>query len=526
MRNNDMSPYSIHPTKKLRNVRVGAFIGMAAFVLLSSPTQAGTPLAVFWSDADPSLSQGEAWVTDGTVQGTIELKPAHADANGLLFPLGYGPGFTTVKGETYFAGLNAAGQQGLWETNGSSKGTKEIRVAGAAQGGVLSLGWNGIPDFTNLGANTIFEGADAQTGYFNLWVTNGTSAGTKELKVKGASSTGLFYLGFLANFTPFGTRAAFVGNDANGAGGLWMTDGTSAGTVELKVAGASSDGLLNGTYVPSPDFTVLGSKLLMQGADTNDFAGLWISDGTGPGTVNIKVPDANTACGIFCSGNPYLTVVGNQAIFAGVDTKFDKNIWVTDGTAAGTKELIVPKAYGGGLLGNFKENSIIPPAFFELKGKALFVGENTHGQVGLWSTDGTASGTTELVVKGANAAGLFGDTSFIGPCFATLGSQVLFVAEDTKGYHNVWVTDGTAAGTHELVVPGANQYGLVSWSAGSYQSLFTLVGTKMLFPGVNTNNYHSLWITDGTVAGTQQLSQQDVADLTALGTKAGLRNAH
>jgi ELWxxDGT repeat protein len=510
------------PAAPLR--RIAACAAVAAACLQSAPASAGTPQAVFWSDADTSLSQGEVWSTDGTAAGTIELKPAGGNANGLLFPLGPGPGFFNVNGEIYFAGINTANQQGLWVTNGTSAGTKQIPVAGASQYGVLSLGYNGIPDFTVLGSTILFEGADAATGYFNLWTTKGTTATTTELKVKGASSTGLFRFGYLANLTPFGKRAVFNATDTNGAEGLWITDGTAAGTVELKVAGASTDGLLNGTYVSSPDFTVLGAKLLMQGADTNDFAGLWVSNGTDPGTTNIKIAGANTVCGIFCSNAPYLTVLGSHVIFAGVDTKRNENIWITDGTSAGTKELIVPKAYGGGLLGSESNNPIVPPTFFAFQGKALFVGENTFGQVGLWSTDGTAAGTTEIVVKGANAAGLFSDTSHIGPSFASLGKQVLFVGEDTHGYYNLWVTDGTAAGTHELLVPGGEQAGLVNWVAGAYTSLFTLTGTNLLFPGINKNGYYGLWSTNGTVAGTKELRQLDVAYLTALGkTAAKLR---
>src|SRR5438445_583700 len=109
----------------------------------------------------------------------------------------------------------------------------------------------------------VFSGKDASGG-FNLWVTDGTSAGTSELTVAGAYSGGLFSSVIVGrpDFTVLGSKALFQGVDASGHANLWVTDGASAGTSELTVAGASSNGLFPGT---NPDFAVFGSKLLFAG---------------------------------------------------------------------------------------------------------------------------------------------------------------------------------------------------------------------------------------------------------------------
>jgi hypothetical protein len=64
--------------------------------------------------------------------------------------------------------------------------------------------------------------------------------------------------------------------------------------------------------------------------------------------------------------------------------------------ACGTKELIIPSGYGGGML---PELSI--QDFTAFNKKALFAAEDAFGNIDLWTTDGTAAGTKELEAEGA-----------------------------------------------------------------------------------------------------------------------------
>ena len=51
----------------------------------------------------------------------------------------------------------------------------------------------------------------------------------------------------------------FEGTDSGGAQGLWVTDGTAAGTSEISVTGANPGGI-----IPS-EFTVFGNKVVFAG---------------------------------------------------------------------------------------------------------------------------------------------------------------------------------------------------------------------------------------------------------------------
>jgi len=117
-------------------------------------------------------------------------------------------------------------------------------------------------------------------------------------------------------------------------------------------------------------------------------------------------------------------------------------------------------------------------------------------------TDGTSGGTSELTVTGAYSGGLLysGD-----PDFTVFGSKVLFAGFDASNHDNLWVTDGTAAGTSELT--GASP-------AATAPSDWSVLGSKAVFEGndasgrVTTQRYliRTLWVTDGTLAGTSQLT--------------------
>jgi hypothetical protein len=83
-------------------------------------------------------------------------------------------------------------------------------------------------------ARAIFNGIDT-AGKNGLWVNNGTGAGTHEITgIAGADPGGLNP----SDFTVVKNVVLFDGYDSSGKTGLWVTNGTAAGTHELTVAGA------------------------------------------------------------------------------------------------------------------------------------------------------------------------------------------------------------------------------------------------------------------------------------------------
>jgi ELWxxDGT repeat protein len=337
------------------------------------------------------------------------------------------PDFTVFESKVLFAGYDAHLKITLWVTDGTPVGTVEL--TGGGPGSPL-VGFGGgdpyAPDLAVLKGKALFEGYDSSY-HVNLWVTDGTSAGTKQLAVKGANPLGLFVegsTGILGEHNPdltvFGDKVLFNGSDAGGRDNLWVIDGTSAGTHEL-------------TFVESPglsphEITVIGDKAV--------FAGglyfpprLWVTDGTSAGTRELPIVD------------PYdITALGSKAL--GADA--NGGLWITDGTAAGTRELPGLPFWNG-----FGER--IDPELTVLGSKALFVDANGH----LWITDGTAAGTKELP-----GPSFLNGRVRIDPGLTVLGSEALFSGMDKTGAVQLWVTDGTSAGTRELAVADAYGSGL------------------------------------------------------------------
>ncbi len=138
-----------------------------------------------------------------------------------------------VKNVVLFQGVNSSDKFGLWETDGTVGGTFEIvPITGANASGLTPsnlIAFNG---------EILFEGKNASgSGQFGLWVTDGTGSGTKELTVQGANSGGLSP----NNLTVFEGRVLLSGQDSAGKTGLWTTNGLTGGTSEV-VAGTASGG--------------------------------------------------------------------------------------------------------------------------------------------------------------------------------------------------------------------------------------------------------------------------------------------
>ena len=168
-------------------------------------------------------------------------------------------------------------------------------------------------------------------------------------------------------------KIAFVSMAANGASKIIISDGTSAGTTEVYTSSKIFDGLEfidNGLYFTydgdsnhelmhidlvtfavssvkkfgyfhmiSDISKVSNTSLIFMAPDAtdNNYLKLYVSDGTSAGTMPLAT--INTTGGV--SQNTVMTKVGNKVYFfykrPGTDCCND--LWVTDGTIAGTHNL-------------------------------------------------------------------------------------------------------------------------------------------------------------------------------------------
>ena len=364
----------------------------------------------------------------------------------------------------------------------------------------------------------LFAGVDATNITASSWETYGSVRGTFVLTVVASPPpliTGEPNFGFVPepgmslDLTAFNDQVLFYGRynpnpaipASKGPFTLWTTDGTAAGTVPIpltSISGADPTGLFIATGASTdvtPGFTVFGDEVLFRGVDTAGAFGLWKTNGTAAGTTEITGIDGAASGGI----NPTdITVFDGKALFnsaSGTNAAGpagDLGLWTTDGTAGGTKELI-PTA-GAAAAG------LNPTDMTVFNGKVLFDGVDTSNLSGLWVTDGTADGTQELVAEATGASSGLDPTAMIA-----LGNEVLFSGLDAAGHSGLWVTDGTANGTRELLAeaPGATTRDPQGLSPND----FTVFNGEVFFFGFDQFGRGQLWETNGiNAAGTQMLT--------------------
>ena len=248
------------------------------------------------------------------------------------------------------------------------------------------------------------------------------------------------------------------------------------------------------------DLTAYNGQILFAGFDATNIGRLWVTNGTAAGTHELTVAGA----GIFSAGlaPSDLTVYNGDVFFTGDDASEAVGLWETDGTASGTHELTgIAGAATTGIPG-ITEPGLSPGDLTVYNGQLLFSGNNSNDQTGLWESNGTASGTHELTGI-AGAPTTTGKGSGLEPSYLTVfDGHVFFNGTNSSSQVGLWETDGTVAGTHELTgIAGAQTTG-----SGLYPSDLTVLNGHLLFGGVDSSGQVGLWETDGTVAGTHELT--------------------
>jgi len=125
----------------------------------------------------------------------------------------------------------------------------------------------------------------------------------------------------------------------------------------------------------------------------------------------------------------------------------------------------------------------------------------------LWETNGTAAGTFALTpISGEQAYGFAPDPE-VSIDLTVFNGQVLFMGRNTTSLSAfwLWTTDGTAAGTGQLTVAGENSAGLFTAATSPD---FTVYNGEVLFNGRDNAStpLQSLWTTNGTAPGTQEVT--------------------
>ena len=132
---------------------------------------------------------------------------------------------------------------------------------------------------------------------------------------------------------------------------------------------------------------------------------------------------------------------------------------MSDGTAAGTQEIT---GIAGASTGANPDGStgLNPTGLTVFNGEALFAGWDSGGNYGLWVTNGTAAGTSELTGIAGQLTGANPNTNIPGfdpSGFLVYNGEVLFAGTDSSGNGpGLWVTNGTAAGLTRSPAPAVS----------------------------------------------------------------------
>lgn len=242
-----------------------------------------------------------------------------------------------------------------------------------------------------------------------------------------------------------GYKAFFAATDEAHGEELWVTDGTPEGTKLVKdiVAGSSSS---NVGYL-----TRFNDKVVFQAYTDDADMELWISDGTEEGTYMVK--DINEIGASDPRG--FTQVNETQFIFGAKDFESENYsergaqwwLWVSDGTEEGTKMIAQCDMKFPG-----QDNTTWMTPYCRVGRKVFFKADNVDGTTGeeLWVTDGTEAGTK--FVKDINTEEIATGTanSAIDNMVNFYNEKLFFKAFSIESSNEPWASDGTEAGTYQI----------------------------------------------------------------------------
>ncbi|NOK38759.1 HYR domain-containing protein, partial [Corallococcus exercitus] len=211
---------------------------------------------------------------------------------------------------------------------------------------------------------------------------------------------------------------------------------------------------------------------------------LWVTDGTAAGTRSVQEellpPDTHV-------DPASLRATPHRLFFTASSPGMGRELWTSDGTREGTH---VTRELNPGRLDGVGYQA---PVF--VIGESVLFSSAGMGETefDLWKSDGTEAGTVPVkdIFPGIHS-------SRPGN-FVRVNDTIFFVAEGPEGME-LWRTDGTGAGTALVrdIRPGTGH---------SVPLQLTAVGGTLYFTAEDGQHGRSLWKSDGTEAGTVMVAE-------------------
>ncbi len=447
-------------------------------------------------------NSSEVWVTDGTSNGTYQIKKINISGNSNVQNL------FSFENKIYFTANDGIHGDELWRTDGTEAGTEIVMdFYFGTQSGILgkpisfndeiiflgnkstssiglwkynpdnndttllkSLPYSYYPRFNAVEANNlvyfIFSG---QSQYANLWSTDGTDIGTKQISI-----------GSLENKIEQETLLRFKDNlHFRASNEEWFLDLNE--NIFNKVS----------TVIPSLQGDVLidsssEKKFLLFRKPNEKYA---LTDGTASGTTEISD----------------VQIIANYTGFKFNFIDYDQNLVMNAKTPEFGVELykysVINKSVEiledlNHFMGSNGESSET------LNGKLIYFGSDYNHGLEVFTSNGTKEGTHYL--KDLNPGEYNSVSSGDNPVFFKHNNKLFYRCTDGTGFEPC-VTDGTSVGTK--ILKNISPY---DDSLNGYPNFIKFDDQTLLFGATDHKSTSSpgphLWRTDGTEVGTYELS--------------------
>ena len=433
------------------------------------------------------FAQYEGWISGLTESSTIRVPILddnldYISGDILLF-----------KGKFYLCIYSAENGRELWVSDGKAEGTLLVEDIDNTIGGMFDT------HLWDLGNKFVFIANDGIHGE-ELYVNNmGTENTVIDIR-KGKEGS------YPANMIKYKNSIYFTASDSTHGAELWKTDGTKEGTLMIK---DMTDGRYS-THITNP--VVFNDTLFFETyRDVSDylcklkddnlfeikgFGGgisslfacqrhlffivgqykdLWVSDGTSAGTVKLKEFDI---CRNFTqvNGKLYFTASERNA--------GDEELWSSDGTQSGT---VMVKDIGMGYPSE-------PNQLINLNNKLFFSAYTQENGRELWQSEGSEGNTYQItdILQGPQS-------SLFNSELHKWNNNLYFSANDGLNGFELWKTDGSESGTR--LVKDIN-----SGSESSLPSLMASNENAVYFQAYDPEHGTELWKSDGTESGTTMVA--------------------
>ncbi|MBE9181078.1 pre-peptidase C-terminal domain-containing protein [Oculatella sp. LEGE 06141] len=343
-----------------------------------------------------------------------------------------------------------------------------------------------VKNVTNVSGTVYFEATDELGSA--LWKSNGTLDGT--VKIKALSSLG--------NFISVGGTLYFTANDGINGVELWKSDGTETGTIRVT-------DLAPGSGDANPEqLTAVGNNLYFWAAiNPNQKDEKVLHRGTvDPNTGEMTV-ETLTNAGVFTGdSNQFTNVNGTLYYRAATPTQGNELYRITNaGTATpSTPEIIDVRS------GNTGSN----PSNLTAVGDSLFFVAGTFAE-GI-ELRRITNGSNDIAVFDATEGSTrsIRNNTTAGWRIAAVGSTVYFAADGGDSGEELWkiVNAETADSNSQTLVKEIQ----TTPGIGSDPLNLTSYNNKLYFTANDGINGRELWVSDGTSAGTKMVKNINMGD--------------